>query len=500
MTLSAIEARRRATLEVIEREIAWREAAASLTLGPPDPELAKAHLLEFVRHGHPSYHVGWFHRELAAELERFSRDVTLGKSPRLLIAAPPRSGKSEQVSRRLPVWHLAHNPTHELIWASYSQDFANDLSRDARRVRDEYTGWWPHLAPGDRDGVEHWRTQGGGSFTAVGAGGPATGRGAHILGIDDPFKNWVEASSPTIRESRWNWYTSTAYTRLAPGGGVLCMATRWHFDDLSGRMLQQLADGSEPWRVVSYPAIAEQDEPYRKRGEALHPERYPLAQLEQIRSVIGARMFAALYQQRPTPDTGGLYQRNWCDRRYKHDPQRPPQPYTEIVASIDATFNDAATSDYVSIQAWGRVGWTEYHLLDEVHDRMTYTSARQKARDFARKWRPNAFIIEAAAGGHALLDDLKKEVPVLIPFKPSEWGKKEIRAQIAAPVWESMSVVLPDAPWVGDYVEEIVAFPAGVHDDRVDAMSQVFIWWQERRGKGTTQALNAAMAGLLGRR
>jgi predicted phage terminase large subunit-like protein len=500
VTVASAAARRRATLEVIEREIRWREQAATLTLGEPDPELARAHLLEFTRHGHPAYHVGWFHRELAFELERFSRDVTLGKSPRLLIAAPPRSGKSEQVSKRFPVWHLGHNPTHELIWASYSQDFVNDLSRDARSVRDEYVDWWPHLAPGNRDSVERWTIEGGGSYTAVGAGGPATGRGAHIFGIDDPFKNWEEASSPTTRESRWNWYTSTAYTRLAPGGGILVMATRWHADDMSGRMLRQLANGTEPWRVLSFPAIAEEDEPYRKRGEALHPERFDLERLEQIKVVQGSRMFAAMYQQRPTPDTGGLYQRAWCDRRYHHDPQRPPQPYTEIVASLDGTFNDAATSDFVSIQAWGRIGWTEYHLLDEVHDRMSYTGARQAARDFARKWRPNAFVVEAAAGGHALLDDLKKEVPALISFKPSEWGKKEIRAQLAAPMWEAGCVVLPNAAFTGDFVEELVSFPAGSHDDRVDAMSQVFIWWQQRRGSGGTAALNAMMAGLLGRR
>jgi predicted phage terminase large subunit-like protein len=334
---------------------------------------------------------------------------------------------------------------------------------------------------------------------AVGAGGPLTGRGAHILILDDIIKNYEEASSKVIRDSRWHWYASTAYTRLAPGGGVLAMATRWHCDDPSGRMLAQLANGEENWRVVSYPAIAEEDEQFRRIGEALHPERYPLGQLEQIRSVLGSRMFAALYQQRPSPDGGGLFQRGWCGRRYTHDPQRPPRLYTEIACSVDATFKDAATSDFVSLQAWGRVGWTEYHLLDEVHARMDYVATRQAMRDFARKWRPSAFVVEAAANGEALLSDLKSEIPALVSFSPSKYGKKEVRAQFSTPMWEAGCVALPSLPWVGDYVEELCSFPVGTNDDRVDAMAQLFVWWQERRGRTTSADLNRAAASLLRR-
>jgi len=482
----------------LEREIEWREAAASLTLGEPDPAIARRHLLEFIRVGHPNYLVGWFHRELCYELERFSREITAGLSPRLLIAAPPRSGKSEIVSRRWPVWHLGRNPRHEVVVASYGQDLANDMSRDARAIRNEVVDWWPHLAPGNRDGVENWRTVGGGSYFAVGVGGPLTGRGCNCLILDDPLKNFEEASSQVIRDSRWHWYTSTAYTRLAPGGGVLAMATRWHEDDPSGRMLEQLRTGEEAWRVVSYPAIAEQDEPYRREGEALHPERYPLEQLHQIRTVLGSRSFAALYQQRPTPAAGGTFQRAWLAKRFAHDPQRPPRPYDEIIVSIDATFTDSATSDFVSIQAWGRYGWTEYHALDEVHARMSYVDTRQSLRDFVRKWNPSAVLIEAAANGHALISDLQSEIPGIIGFKPIEYGNKDIRAQLATPLFESGCVSFPELPWVGDTVEELVSYPAGTNDDRVDALSQTFIYWSRRRSNThDTEAMIQALQGVM---
>lgn len=483
------------------REKEWKAAAAALQFGPPDPEMAPYHLLEFIRTRHPWYLVGWFQRELCAALDRFSRAVAEGRSPRLLIAAPPRHGKSQIVSRDFPVWHLARNPRHEVVVASYGQDFTNDLSRDARQVRDAAVEDWPHLAPGDRDGVENWRIAGGGSYFAVGVGGPLTGRGCNVLILDDPLKNWEEASSKLIREARWNWYASTAYTRLMPGGGVLAMATRWHESDPSGRMLKQIEDGEEKWEVLSYPAIAEADEAFRKEGEPLHPERYSREALEQIKRVLPARMWAALYQQRPTPDTGGMFQREWLARRYSHDPQRPPVPYTEILISCDATFQDAATSDFVSMVVLGRnAAYTDFHVLDEVHQRLSYTATRTVLRDLHRKWRPGVVLIERAASGHALIDDLEGEFAGVVGFKPAEYGSKDTRAALATPLFESGCVAFPEAEWTGDFVEELAAYPAGTNDDRVDAVSQALIYWMKRRdaGKGGA-ALGRGLRGLVGR-
>ena len=492
-----------ATARAIEEEQRWRDQAQALAFTSPTPAIARRHLLEFVRWSHPAYVAGWFHRELCAELEWFSREVAAGRSPRLLIAAPPRHGKSEIVSKQWPVWHLGRHPGHELVVSSYGQDLANDMSRDARSVRDavleEVAFGWGHLEAGTTDGVELWKTKGGGSYKAVGAGGPLTGRGAHALVIDDPFKNSEEADSEVIRESRWNWYRSTAYTRLAPGGGVLVMATRWHHDDLSGRLLKQLAAGEEPWRVVSFPAIAEEDETFRKAGEALHEARYPLGALEQIRRVIGSRAWHALYQQRPTPETGGLFHRAWLSHRFTHDPQRPPKPYDEMVISVDASFNAKQGSDFVSIHVWGRWGWLEYHVLDEVHGRMTFTETRQKLKDLAKKWPRAVVLVEEKANGSALIDDLRTQIPTVVGFLPDPYGSKKARAQLATPKWESGMVKLPaDAPWVSDYVEEHAAFPLGAHDDRVDDGTQVMLWWDERRNAGRgSAALNRGVGALL---
>jgi len=475
-------------------ELDWRAAAESLCFGPPSKDIAKRHLLEQIRLTHRSYQVGWFHRELSNSLEKFSRAVTDGLSPRLLIAAPPRHGKSEAVSRNLPVWHLGRNPTHEIVVASYGQDLANDMSRDARAIRDRLIESWPHLAPGDRDGVEHWRIKGGGSYFAVGAGGPLTGRGCNILILDDLLKNYEEASSAVIRESRWNWYHSTAYTRLAPGGGILAMATRWHEDDPSGRMLRQLARGEEQWTVLRYPAIAEADEPYRLLGEALHPERYSLASLQRTQRVLSPQVFAALYQQRPTPAAGGLFLRSWMCQRYHWDPQRPPRPYTEVVVTVDATFKGTAGSAYNSIQAWGRYDWSSYYLLGEVHARMDYPSLRQSLRDVNRMYRPNAILIEEKANGAALIADLRTELPNVVGFVPDKYGDKVSRANLSTPVWMAGACHLPDESWVLEYVEELVSFPAGAAKDRVDAMSQLFLWWHQRRSVlddgGVTAATN----------
>ena len=494
---------RQATRLALEAELGWRRAAETLDFGAPDVALARRHLLEFVRWGHPAYQTGWFHRELCAELERFSREVAAGRSPRLLISAPPRHGKSEIVSRRWPVWHLGQHPGHEIVVASYGQELANDMSRDARGIRDqvlEELGFgWSHLAAADKDGVEFWRVAGGGSYKAVGAGGPLTGRGANCLAIDDPFKNAEEADSLTIRESRWGWFRTTAYTRLAPGGGIIVMNTRWHHDDMTGRALEQLRLGDEDWRVVSFPAIAEEDEPFRRAGEPLHADRYPLPALEQIRRVLGSRAWNALYQQRPTPESGGLFKRAWLAHRYHHDPQRPPKPYDEIVVSVDATFKATKGSDAVSIQVWGRYGWTKYHLLDRVHGRMSYVETRQALRDIVRKWpRVSAVIIEEKANGAALIDELRAEIPGVIPFVPDAYGDKVSRANRATPTWEAGCVELPaDVPWVSDFVEEHAGFPLAAHDDDVDAGTQVLLWWAERRGSVDHGAAAARINSLL---
>jgi hypothetical protein len=257
------------------------------------------------------YEAGWVHKDICARLEKFSLDVAERKSPRLMLCVPPRHGKSEIVSRNFPAWHLGKYPEHEFIACSYASDLALGFSRKVREIvrSTEYQMLFPEVELAkDSQRADQWNTTHSGGYAAAGVGGPITGKGASILVIDDPVKNREEADSESIRQSIWDWYTSTAYTRLAPGGVVLIIQTRWHDDDLSGRLLMQMAkEEGDDWEVIEYPAIATEDERYRRKGEALHPARYPLDALRRIKRAIGDRDWSALYQQKPVADDGDFF-------------------------------------------------------------------------------------------------------------------------------------------------------------------------------------------------
>lgn len=304
----------------------------------------------------------------------------------------------------------------------------------------------------------------------------------NCLIIDDPIKNSEQARSKTQREKVWTWYTGDAYTRLAPGGGVLVMHTRWHEDDLVGRLLKEQERGGDQWRRIRFPAIAEEDEEHRKEGEALHPERYPLHRLQAIRGVMPAWQWAALYQQRPTPLTGGTFQRGWLTQ---HWAGRPADLGLERkVVSVDATFKGGDGSDFVVFQSWGSRG-AERYLLAQLRARMNYPETKAALRAFVAQEQPDAVIVEDKANGSALVDDLKSEIVGLIAVNPGTKSKEE-RAEVGAvPSFQAMQVHLPppeQAPWVGEYVEELCAFPKGANDDQVDATSQALLWLRDPHG------------------
>ncbi len=220
-----------------------------------------------------------------------------------MVFAPPRSGKSELVSRRFPAWFTGRYPDRDIICASYSVDLAGEFGRDVRNIVDsqEFKRLFPlvRLAE-DSQAKLRWNTNTGGGYTAAGVGTGITGRGAHCLVIDDPVKDRIEAESPTLREHVWDWYRAVAYTRLQEGSSVILTLTRWHEQDLAGKLLEQESDGGDQWTKVVLPAIDEQ-------GNALWEERYPRKVLDQIRRTIGEYDWAALYDQRPRPRGGGFF-------------------------------------------------------------------------------------------------------------------------------------------------------------------------------------------------
>jgi len=263
---------------------------------------ARSGLIAFSAYTNPAYIAAPHHELIAAKLEAVER----GEIKRLMITMPPRHGKSELASRRFPAWFIGRNPGKQIIAASYNSDLASDFGREVRNIvaSPEYGALFDCTLAIDSKAANRWHTDKGGMYVAAGVGTAITGRGADILLIDDPFKDRQEADSEITRQRVWDWYTSTAYTRLMPGGAVVVINTRWHDDDLSGKLLAEQEHGGDKWEVLSLPAI-------QSDGTALWPEWYPLERLEQIRSVLPARDWNSLYQQNPIPDDGDYFKAGW---------------------------------------------------------------------------------------------------------------------------------------------------------------------------------------------
>ena len=441
--------------------------------------LAQQSLVGFIYATCPQYLMGWVHEEICAALDAFLLDVREGRSPRLMITMPPRHGKSELASRRFPAYALGRDPDLSIIATSYSADLASRMNRDVQRIieSEEYRAIFPgvHL-PGKNSSQfrtsDFFEVEGhDGGYRSAGVGGGITGMGGNILLLDDVLKDRAAADSPTIRQNIWDWYTSTLYTRLAPGGGIIIINTRWHMDDLSGRLLAAEAAGDgDKWQVINFPALAEQDEPHRRQGEALHPERYSLEQLQKIRAAVGERDWAALYQQHPVPDGGTIFRQEWL--RY-WEPKDIPNRFEVVTMSWDMTFKDSDSSDYVVGQVWGKHG-ARFFLLDQVRGRWSFTETVEQFTRLSEKWPMcTRKYIEDKANGPAVIDTLKHKISGIIPVEPD--GSKTARAYAVTPLFEAGNVFLPPpgmAPWVSELQAELLQFPSAAHDDQVDALTQ----------------------------
>lgn len=429
------------------------------------------------------------------ELDATLQKVSAGELTRVIITMPPRHGKSERVSKKFPSWHLGRNPEDEMILASYSIDLSRDFSRIARDTLIKRSNVFGQGVDKNRASAELWGTEGHrGGLVAAGIGGPITGKGARIAIIDDPFKNYQDANSEVIRETAWNWYQTTFYTRLTPDGRIIVVQTRWHEDDLVGRLLKKEADEiregthmGEKWTVINFPAIAEaNDRLGRVVGDPLWPEfGFDLKRIEKIKQDVGSYVFNALYQQRPSPAEGAMLKRDWW-KFYRGDPK--DIKCDEQLQSWDCTFKDSDGSDFVVGQVWGRKGADKY-LLDQVRGRMDITATMQAITTLSNKWpRTTLKLIEDKANGPAVIQMLRRKVSGLVPVNPE--GGKVARASAVAPEIESGNVYLPeDAPWVHDFIEECAAFPKGAHDDQVDTMSQALNRLQYRFIPGAKEEL-----------
>jgi predicted phage terminase large subunit-like protein len=506
-------------------------------------QLAKVSLLAFIKRFNPTYKAGWVHEDICRRLEKFLKAIDAGESPRLMLFMPPRHGKSMIASHHFPAWGLGHFPHLEYIAASYGSSLPNKFSRQVRAfLRDQkYKVLFPHTKL-DRtnENVEGWSTTQGGGYIPAGVGGGITGKGAHVLIIDDPVKDAEEADSEVIRSSVWDWWGSTAYTRLAPNAGVLVIQTRWHDDDLSGRMIMQMKDELkdsaemeemwhdqgmdeeeietrvaqnmreiDQWEIIEYPALALDDEYLntdgsvtsipkadaskflRAKDEALHEERFDYTRLRKIKRTLQPRHWSALYQQNPIPEEGMYFTKGMFRRTGTPDFRTLPIVITWDLAvglkqQNDYTVGIVACLDYydqVHIIDMVRGKWDTDVICDaiiDVHDRynkMTTGNVRTG--------------IESGSIQMSIMPHLKKKMKKrrLFPsFVPEDEMRpitdKHARARPLQGRMMQGAVFFPhdsQAPWMEALMHELLRFSGGVHDDIVDAMA-----WMARVMANTT--------------
>lgn len=428
---------------------------------------------------------------------------------RLIITVAPQEGKSVRVAADFPAWWLAQKPDDRIVCASYGSSLA---ARNGRSIRRRITDFdlGINIAQ-DNGAVQDWTLQGHqGGVLSVGVGSGLTGRPADLLIIDDPIKDRSEADSEVFREGNWSWWTDTASSRLAPGAPVVIILTRWHHDDIAGRLMKrygeegmddadtapqgELYDTYDPdkplrpfvWTLLNIKARADHD-PNKGETDILgrEPGEYMISarrrteeQWKARERAAGPNTWASLYQGEPTANSGDLFPKEWA--RYS-SPLHIELPNgtcivpgaSELIQSWDMTFKDTKSSDFVVGQIWLRVQHDMY-LLDMIRKRMGFNETKQAVKDLSAKWPQSiAKYVEDKANGPAVINALDREVPGLIPVEPE--GSKYARAAAISPLAHSGNIVLPTPEVLPNVVRlllECEQFPSGSHDDTVDALSQ----------------------------
>lgn len=425
----------------------------------------------------------WHIEVTAAALE----DCRLGRCKQLIINVPPRSLKSHCATVCFAAWLLGHNPSTHIICASYAQDLADKHALDCRTLMmsQMYQGLFPATRlSSPRPTVHDFQTSRKGTRLATSVGGVLTGRGADYIIIDDPTKP-EEALSEVQRRAANDWYDHTLASRLNSKveGCIIIIMQRLHEDDLVGHVMQQGG-----WRLLKFPAIAEEDERYeidtpygtrvyaRKAGEALHPEREPLEVLAQAREIHGEYNFAGQYQQAPAPLGGGMVKREWL-QTYTTDSL--PETFELIFQSWDSANKVTELSDYSVCTTWA-LKKKNLYLLHVLRRRMDYPELKRQVKEQAALYRAKTILIEDRASGTQLIQELTQEgVHGITRYTPKM--DKVMRMHSVTSTMENGMVYLPEkAPWLEPYLHELVTFPRGKFDDQADSTSQALDWAKER--------------------
>ncbi|KUG58971.1 phage terminase large subunit [Nesterenkonia jeotgali] len=415
--------------------------------------------------------------------------VERGEIDRLAINMSPQEGKSSRVTTMGPLWMLAKDPSRRIAIVSYAQDLADQFGRN---IRNQITGnqgedgsldLGMRIAP-DNGAARRWKLDGErGGVKSVGISTGLTGHAVDALFIDDPISNLEQANSKTWRDRVWNFWQAVGNTRLAPGAPVILVMTRWHADDLQGRLLA--AEDADRWTVLNIPAeaIDENDPLGRKPGVWMESARGRTPeQWQAIKRAVGPKVWQSLYMGIPTLDDGGVFPTEWerydeplwqVNDRGEHTILGMERDDQELTMSFDLAFKGDDSSDYVVGQVWLRIGNIVY-LLDQVRRRMNFNETLESFRTMRAKWpQCRTVLVEDRANGPAVMNALHREMSGLIPVEPR--GSKFSRASAVAPAVWSKHVKIPSTrlcPWIEEFMQEVLSFPHGANDDQVDAATQ----------------------------
>lgn len=429
----------------------------------------------------PRYQLEWFHEQIALKLEEAVSRVEKGEDVRLMIFMPPRHGKSDTATQKFPSWVLGKRPDWPFIVASYSQELATDFGQGTRDLMESpnYRTLFKTRLREDSQAKAKWMTEQKGGYTAVGVGGAITGRGFKIGIVDDPFKNREEADSPVIRENVHKWWRSTFYTRQEGNTAIILILTRWHDDDLAGRLLKEQAEAEkfskedgdrdfDRWEVIKFPALAEVDDKYRKAGDALWPKKFSRAKLLRHKATLGSYEFSALYQQNPIDEENQEFKRSWIQYRTADEVSKMK---TRKFATIDSALSKKAESDFTGVTRNYVNDLNEWNLKCQ-----RYRISSKQLIDLIFTLHDEgmeAIGIEEGAYLSAVEPFLKDEMekrgkyPNMVTLKHGG-TMKETRIRGLIPRYENKKIFHIDQS-CSDLEEEYFRFPKAVHDDCLDA-------------------------------
>lgn len=434
-------------------------------------------LLEFCKHMQPDFKVGHHHKILCELLMK----IALGDEDRIAVNIAPRHGKSNIVSIHFPSWFLGKYPTKNIIMASHTGDLAVDFGRKVRNQinTDTYRQIFPNVAlSADSKSAGRWNTNAGGSYFACGVGSALAGRGADLLIIDDPHSEQdILNGNYASFDRAYDWFTFGARTRLAPGGRVALVQTRWSDLDLTGRLIKDMAmtELADQYKVVEFPAILTVTDPTtgEETEKALWPEFFPLEALYKTKASMPTFQWNAQYQQNPTGEEGAIVKREWWRTWRK---EKPPK-IEFIIMALDAAAEKHNRADFTAITTWG-VWFNEEEdqhqiiMLNAIKERYEFPELKVKAKLEYDEWEPDSFIVEKKSAGTQLYQELRRMGIIVQDFTPHRGsGDKVARLNAVADIFKSGYVWAPETRWAEEVIEEVAAFPYAANDDLADTVS-----------------------------